>query len=229
MPNEVGRIEELLHALFQAHPWHGIDPSGTTPGVFTAFVEIVPTDTVKYELDKASGHLRLDRPQQYSSICPTLYGFLPQTYCGPAVAARGGERTGIAVEEGDGDPLDICVLTEKPISHGNILVRARPVGGLRMIDANQVDDKIIAVLESDLGYGHLHDLAELPPGVVERLQHDFLSYKQRPGDSAARVTIAEVYDRAEALEVIDRSLLDYRTGFGSPQSRIHELQRLLRG
>jgi inorganic pyrophosphatase len=228
MPRGTSRLEELLHSLFQAHPWHGIEPRGGRPGVFTAFIEIVPTDTVKYELDKASGHLKVDRPQLYSNICPTLYGFIPQTYCGTAVAARCAERTGARAVQGDGDPLDICVLTEKPIAHGNILVRARAIGGLRMIDANQADDKIIAVLESDLHYGHLEDVADCPPAIVDRLQHYFLSYKRRPNDPALPVTIAEVYDRAEALEVIDRSFLDYAAQFGDPGLRIEELEALLK-
>src|SRR5215210_7006500 len=104
-------LEELLARLFQAHPWHGV-PAGTeAPRVVNAYIEIVPTDTVKYELDKPSGHLRVDRPQRFSSLCPTLYGFIPQTYCGERVGQLCSERTGRAQVRGDGDPMDICVLT----------------------------------------------------------------------------------------------------------------------
>ena len=197
--------------LFAAHPWHGVPPETSTPGIFNAYVEIVPTDTVKYELDKASGHLKLDRPQRFSSLCPTLYGFIPQTYCGPRVAERCEERSGDRNMEGDGDPLDICVLTEKTVAHGGIFIRARPIGGLRMIDGNQADDKIIAVLDADVVYGQFKDLSDAPQGLIERLRHYFLSYKKIPGDPAEQVRIAEIYDRAEALETIARSVLDYRS------------------
>jgi inorganic pyrophosphatase len=215
--------------LFQAHPWHGVTPRAPEGEGFNAFIEIVPTDTVKYELDKASGHLRIDRPQRYSSVCPTLYGFIPQSYCGPRTAARCSERTGRSGIEGDCDPIDICVLTEKVISHGNVLVTARPIGGLRMIDGIQADDKIIAVLEADINYGHMRDIADCPPGVLDRLQHYFLTYKQLPGEESRKVTIAEVYDRAEAVEVIERSLVDYSERFGAPEEPVAELRRLIAG
>jgi inorganic pyrophosphatase len=220
---------DLLTTLFQAHPWHGVSARGGAAEVFNAFVEMVPTDTVKYELDKASGHLRIDRPQLFSSNCPTLYGFIPQTYCADSVARRCSERTGVLGIEGDGDPLDICVLTEKVVTHGNLFVNARPIGGLRMIDGSQADDKIISVLESDLSYGHMRDIGDCPSSVVDRLKHYFLSYKQRPDDSARKVSIAEVYDRAEALEMVRRSLADYVDVFGAPEARWEELRRLLRG
>jgi inorganic pyrophosphatase len=204
--------------LVQAHPWHGVSPEAGGSGIFQAFVEIVPTDTVKYELDKVSGHLRIDRPQLFSSFCPTLYGFVPRTYCGDRVAARCSERTGIVDIQGDNDPMDICILTEKSVNHGNLFVRARAIGGLRMIDGTQADDKIIAVLDRDLAYGHLTDVAECPAGVLERLRHYFLNYKQAPDDRLRKVHLAETYGREEALEVIDRSLEDYREKFGAPRS-----------
>ncbi len=123
------------------------------------------------ELDKPSGHLRIDRPQRFSSQSPTLYGFIPQTYCGKRVGQRCSERIGKAGIRGDGDPMDICVLTEKSIAHGNFLLRARPIGGLRMLDGEEADDKIVAVLERDMAYGDLRDIAECPKGLIERLRH----------------------------------------------------------
>src|SRR5690242_17347130 len=129
---DVTALENLFAVLFQAHPWHGISPGPKAPESVTAYIEIVPADDVKFELDKASGHLKVDRPQRYSSLCPTLYGFIPQTYCSTEVARRCGEKTGIELIEGDHDPLDICVLTERTIPHGGFLVRARPIGGLRL-------------------------------------------------------------------------------------------------
>jgi inorganic pyrophosphatase len=215
-------LDQLLRTVFQAHPWHGIEP-GDPAGVVNAFIEIVPTDTVKYELDKPSGHLRIDRPQRYSSQPPTLYGFIPRTYCGKSIGDRAAQRTGLGALLGDHDPLDVCVLTEKSIAYGNFLLRARPIGGLRMIDGNEADDKIVAVLEKDIAFGDLHDIAECPPGLVDRLRHYFLTYKQLPGEPARSVSIAEVYDRVEAVEVIRRSLEDYRTEFGTPAESLAKL------
>ncbi|ATB42325.1 inorganic pyrophosphatase [Cystobacter fuscus] len=201
---------------FQAHPWHGISPGENAPESVTAYIEIVPTDTVKYELDKEAGILRLDRPQRFSSQCPTLYGFIPRTYCDELVARRCAERTGHKDIKGDGDPLDICVLTEKVIPAGALLVRAVPVGGFRMVDGNEADDKIIAVLESDLVYGTFQHVAQLPNALVERLKHYFLTYKQLPSQAKRSVEIVEMYDSAEAHEVIIRSMKDYQRVFGQP-------------
>ncbi len=220
-------LDQLFGTLFQAHPWHGVMPGADAPEVVNAYIELVPTDAVKYELDKATGHLKVDRPQRFSSLCPTPYGFIPQTFCAEAVAARCEERTGRKGILGDGDPLDICVLTERPAAHGAFLVRAVPIGGFRMIDGSEADDKIIAVLEADVTYGHIQDIADAPPGLIDRLRHYFLSYKQLPQEAPRHVEIAAVYDRAEALEVIRRSLQDYRTHYGAPETRIAELRRLL--
>ncbi|WP_224245365.1 inorganic pyrophosphatase [Hyalangium gracile] len=203
---------------FQAHPWHGVSPGADAPERITAYIEIVPTDAVKYELDKETGILRLDRPQQFSSQCPTPYGFIPQTYCGSNVAKRAAERTGYKDIKGDGDPMDVCVLTEKAITSGNLLVHAVPIGGFRMIDGNEADDKIIAVLESDLAYGEIQHMAQAPRAMLDRLKHYFLTYKQIPGEGKRKVEIAEVYDRPEALEVIRRSLKDYQRLYGTGKS-----------
>ncbi|HEX8721349.1 MAG TPA: inorganic pyrophosphatase [Pyrinomonadaceae bacterium] len=231
MAEDEGRLERLLGLMFQAHPWHGIPPGADAPRVVNAYVEIVPTDAVKYELDKASGHLRVDRPQRFSSFPPTLYGFIPQTFCGDRVGelcreALGG---GGGHVRGDGDPMDVCVLTERPAPHGNFVVRAVPVGGLRMVDGNEADDKIIAVLENDVAYGHIEDIGQAPRGLVERLQHYFLTYKQLPQESPRRVEIADVYGREAAHETIRRSFEDYRALYGAPEARVGELRRLLSG
>jgi inorganic pyrophosphatase len=221
-------LERLLALMFQAHPWHGITAGEGAPEVVNAYVEIVPTDAVKYELDKSSGHLRLDRPQRFSSFPPTLYGFIPQTFCGDRVGELCRECLGGSEQiHGDGDPMDICVLTERPAAHASFLVRAKPVGGLRMVDGNEADDKIIAVLEKDVAYGHIEDISEIPRGLVERLQHYFLTYKQLPQESPRRVEIADVYDRDAALETIRRSLEDYRARYGEPENRVAKLRRLL--
>jgi inorganic pyrophosphatase len=99
---------------------------------------------MKYEVDKTSGYLRLDRPQRTSATPPTLYGFIPRMHCDVRVAklSRGATR-------GDGDPLDICVLSERPVVHNEIIVPARVIGGLELNDGGEADDKIIAVIEND--------------------------------------------------------------------------------
>jgi inorganic pyrophosphatase len=200
--------------LFQAHPWHGVTPGPKMPELVNAYIEIVTTDAVKYELDKSSGHLRVDRPQRFSSMSPSLYGFIPQTFCGREVAALCEQRTGRTGIEGDKDPMDICVLSEKAFAHGSFFLHARPIGGLRMIDGNEADDKIIAVLEADLAYGKMLEIGDVPQGLVDRLKHYFLSYKQLPSDTDKKVEIVDVYDRREALDVITRSLRDYEVEFG---------------
>lgn len=198
--------------VHKAHPWHGIPIGEKSPELVTAFIEIVPTDTVKYEIDKQTGYLKIDRPQKYSNIVPALYGFIPKTYCGEQIAQLAQERSGREVTEGDGDPLDICVLCEKIISHGDIICEARPIGGIRLIDKGEADDKIIAVLKGDEVYGSYQDLSELPPNVVERLKHYFLTYKNLPGEPAL-IEIANVYGREEAHEVIRTSVEDYKQSF----------------
>lgn len=198
--------------VHKAHPWHGIPIGEKSPELVTAFIEIVPTDTVKYEIDKQTGYLKIDRPQKYSNIVPALYGFIPKTYCGEQIAQLAQERSGREVTEGDGDPLDICVLCEKIISHGDIICEARPIGGIRLIDKGEADDKIIAVLKGDEVYGSYQDLSELPENVVERLKHYFLTYKNLPGEPAL-IEIANVYGREEAHEVIRTSVEDYKQSF----------------
>lgn len=222
-------LHNLLAKLFKAHPWHGVRPGADAPKVVNAYIEIVPTDAVKYELDKLSGHLRVDRPQRFSSMCPAPYGFIPQTFCGDSVAALCRLRTGRQGIRGDGDPLDICVLTERPAAHGDFFVHALPIGGLRLLDGDEADDKIIAVLEADVTYGGLQDVSDAPAGLIDRLQHYFLSYKQLPQEAPRRIEITEVYNHEEAWEVIRRSVEDYRSSFGAPEARIAGLRRLLSG
>jgi inorganic pyrophosphatase len=199
-------------SAFTAHPWHGVDPHAKH-GAFWVYIEIVPTDTVKYELHKPSGLLHVDRPQRFSSMCPTPYGFIPQTHCMTRVAKLCEERGHGAGLVGDGDPLDACILTEKTLNAGNILLRARPIGGLRMIDKNEVDDKIVMVLEDDLAFGHLREIADCPVAFIDRLRHYFLSYKRTPDSVENPVRIAQVYGAAEAGRVIACSMEDYQASF----------------
>jgi len=184
------------------------------PRGLTSYIEMVQTDAVKYELDKVTGLLKVDRPQKYSNVCPSLYGFVPQTLCAEKVGEYCAERTGRSGIAGDGDPLDICVLTEKPFSHGNILVPAIPIGGLRMIDRNEADDKIVAVLQGDDMYGGWTEITDCPAPLLDRLRHYFLTYKQAPDQAASPCEITDVYGREEAYEVVRRSHEDYLSRFG---------------
>jgi inorganic pyrophosphatase len=211
--SSVQPLWKLLGVLFKHHPWHGISPGDDAPNHVQCFVEVVPTDTMKYEIDKITGYLRVDRPQKYSNFCPALYGFVPQTFCGERVAAFSSEKAGRKLA-GDGDPLDICVLTDRQIGHGNVIVECKPIGGLRMLDRGEADDKIIAVLVADATYGSVNDVSELPEGVVNRLRHYFLTYKQPPGSTTPNCEITHVYGAEEAREVVVRSIDDYQERFG---------------
>ncbi|MBL8794242.1 MAG: inorganic pyrophosphatase [Planctomycetia bacterium] len=210
----------LLGILFKSHPWHGVAIGPDSPEVVTTYIEIVPSDTIKYELDKNTGHLKVDRPQRYSNICPALYGLIPQTYCADLIGEFCAKKTGRKNIRGDGDPLDICVLTEKQITHGDILLKARPIGGFRLLDGDEADDKIIAVLEGDAAFGMYRNLAECPRAVIDRLRHYFLTYKDVPGIEAPKVEITHVYEVAEAHEVIACAQADYRKHFGDIESML---------
>lgn len=205
-------IGRLMGLRYKSHPWHGVEVGPDAPEVIVCFIEMVPTDTVKYEVDKVTGYLRIDRPQKYSNVVPALYGFIPQTYSGPKVAEFAMEKSGLKDIMGDSDPIDICILTEKDITHGDILARVRPIGGFRMIDGNEADDKIVAVLNNDAFYDNYKDISELPDLVTDRLKHYFLTYKDLPGNKA-ETEITHTYGKEEALEVINRSIDDYHEKF----------------
>lgn len=203
--------------LFKAHPWHGIKLwADKEKSILNVYIEIVPENRIKYELDKESGYLKVDRPQKFSNIIPSLYGFLPRTYSDIHSANYTMKRLGREKLVGDRDPVDICVLTEKNIKHGDILLEAIPIGGLRMLDHGEVDDKIIAVLKNDAVYGDIKDVSELPHNVVDRLKHYFLTYKEIPDQNEeSLVEITDIYGREEALEIIRISELDYEDNFSN--------------
>ncbi len=211
--NIMDQIGRLMGLRYKSHPWHGIDIGEKAPDIILSFIEMVPTDTVKYEVDKDSGYLRIDRPQKFSNVIPALYGFIPQTYCGANVAKLSRKALDRKDIIGDADPLDICILTEKNISHGNILVNARPIGGFRMIDGNEADDKIIAVMNNDAVYQNYSDISDLPELVVERLKHYFLTYKDMPGGEKRNAEITHIYGVKDAHEVIVESMKDYHIKF----------------
>ncbi len=193
----------------KSHPWHGVGPGERSPEVITAFIEIVPTDTIKYEIDKESGYLKIDRPQKFSNIVPSLYGFIPQTYCGSGIAALAEKNCHKEVSKGDGDPLDICVLTSHAIAHGDILLQARPIGGFCLLDKGEADDKIIAVLIGDPVYDAYNSIDELPKGVLAKLRHYFLTYKNLPSEPS-NCEIGMEYGQDFAHKVILEAIEDYK-------------------
>ena len=193
---------------WRPHPWHGLETGPDAPEIVTAFIEISPFDFVKYEVEKRTGYLKVDRPQRGSSSPPTLYGLIPKTYCAERVAALSPEVT-----EADGDPLDVCVISERAIDRSEIMMSARVVGGLRMIDNGEADDKIVAVLLDDAVLGEARDISEIPEALIARLEHYFLTYKTLPGEEH-QVEIPEIYGREHALGVVAAAMQDYEDHYG---------------
>lgn len=192
----------------KAHPWHGIPIGAGAPEEVTVFIEIVPRDTVKYEVDKETGYLKIDRPQQYSNVVPANYGFIPQTYCAERIAGLARAKSEIKISDGDGDPLDILVLSEHHIPRGDIILKATPIGGFCLIDSNEADDKIIATLKGDKVFEQYKEIAELPKGILERFEHYFLTYKNLP-DEPSKCEIAYSYGREQSFDVIKAAIADY--------------------
>lgn len=207
---------QTLGLRYKAHPWHGINPGKGAPEVVRCYIEVVPGDEMKYEICKETGYLMIDRPNKYSNVMPALYGFIPQTYSAESMAEFCMERTGLKNLKGDGDPLDICVLTDRNIPRGDLLLDAVVVGGFRMIDGGEADDKIVAVLKDDHTYGDIKDIKDCPPKLIKRIKHYFLTYKEDPDhpEGPKEVDITETYGRKEALEVVRRSFVDYNTHYG---------------
>lgn len=197
---------------FRPHPWHGMVTGPKPPQKVYAFIEITPFDLVKYELDKETGFMMVDRPQLTSSLPPTLYGFIPRTYCSTEVS-----KLMPGAEKGDLDPLDICVLSERPITRGDLLLKVNVIGGLPMLDEGEADDKIIGILQGDGLWGNVEDISQIEPALINRLRHYFSSYKAKPGEPL-HTTVGEAYGRDHAEKVIRAAMQDYVTEFG-----IHEV------
>jgi inorganic pyrophosphatase len=133
---------------------------------------------------------------------------VPRTFCDKHTA-----KLSATADRGDGDPLDICVVTERPINRSEVLVNARVVGGIDVNDGGEADDKIIAVLENDYVWGKAEDITDLPPVLVERLRHYFSTYKMIAGEPT-KLTVERVYGRDHALKVVEASMLDYYEEYG---------------
>lgn len=192
---------------FRPHPWHGLDTGPNPPDHLNAFIEMTPFDLMKYEVDKISGYLMIDRPQRSSAQCPALYGFVPRTWCDERV-----RKLAPGAKRGDRDPVDICVLSERVIARSEVIVRCKLIGGLQMIDGGEADDKLISVLENDHVWGDARDISDVPAVLVERLQHYFLTYKLVPGQRS-KIRIAKVYGRDHARKVVEAAIADYDEAF----------------
>lgn len=193
---------------WRPHPWHGLEVGPDPPRVVTAFIEMAPHDVIKYEVDKETGYLKVDRPQTGSSSPPSLYGFIPRTYCGERVADLCDDA-----DLADGDPLDVCVVSERDIDRSEIVMRVRVIGGFQMIDGDEADDKIVAVLDVDPVWAGVSDISELPAPMVDRLEHYFLTYKTLPGVDV-NVRIPRVYGAEHARSVVTAAIADYEDEFG---------------
>lgn len=193
---------------WRPHPWHGLEAGPDPPSLVNAYIEITPFDMVKYELDKVTGYIHVDRPQRSSSHPPSLYGFIPRTFCGEKICALSPKAS-----KGDGDPLDICVISERPINRSEVILKAKVVGGIQMIDNGEADDKIVAVLANDNLWGEAEDIGDLPAILIERLSHYFSTYKLIPGKEA-KVSIEKIYNREHAHNVVNAALIDYTEKFG---------------
>lgn len=208
---QLNELLKLAGHLFRPNPWHGVKTwDNADKKVLNSYIEITPVDRVKYEIDKETGYLKIDRPQKFSNIIPALYGLIPRTYSAEKSAKFAMEKSGRTGLFGDGDPLDVCVLTDKNIEQGDILVNCIAIGGFRMLDGGEVDDKIIAVLKDDATYGHMKDIKDCPEAILNQLKHYFLTYKEIPQtDKPAKVEITGLYGAEEAHKIIELGIEDY--------------------
>ena len=175
------------------HPWHDVNIGDESPETVVGIIEIPKNSRAKYELDKDSGMLILDRVLYSSINYPENYGFIPQTYCD------------------DNDPLDILVLSQIAIVP-MCLVEAKVIGVMRMLDCGEKDDKIIAVAKNDMSVNHINDITELPPHLVKELRSFFEDYKKLENKT---VIVEDFQGKDIAIEVIKKSITDYTEKFGA--------------
>jgi inorganic pyrophosphatase len=173
------------------HPWHGVSPGKSAPDTVTAVIEIPQGSRCKYEIDKESGLLKLDRIIYSSFYYPVNYGFIPQTY------------------GGDKDPLDILVLTSFPVVPLT-LMNAQVIGVMQMIDGGEADDKIIAVAANDPSIHHYRDVSELPAHFLNELRHFFEEYKALENKT---VIVEDFMNKAKAVEIIEEAIRFYKATF----------------
>lgn len=175
------------------HPWHNVSIGINNPQLVNGIIEIPKNCRAKYELDKESGMLILDRVLYSSINYPANYGFIPQTYCD------------------DDDPLDILVLSQIEIVP-MCIVEAKVIGVMRMLDEGEMDDKIIAVAKNDMSVNHINDIAELPPHLVKELRSFFEDYKKLENKS---VVVEDFQGKETAFKIVKQSMKDYKAKFSN--------------
>ena len=171
--------------------WHNVSPARIKPNDFLAVIEISEGSKMKYELDKETGSLILDRVLYTSTIYPANYGFIPRTFAE------------------DSDPLDVLVLCTESILPMT-LVRCYPIGAIIMTDGNSMDEKIIALPFSDPRYNGYVDISELPDHVFEEMTHFFSVYKKLEHKETA---VSSVVNREDAIEIIEKAMEHYSVQF----------------
>jgi inorganic pyrophosphatase len=173
------------------HPWHQVRHYNEFPNIVPAIIEVPKGSQVKYELDKESGLVKVDRILYSAVHYPANYGFIPQTYCD------------------DDDPLDVLVLGQESI-HPLSIMRARPIGVMKMIDCGEADDKIIAIHEDDPEYNGYRNISELPPHILKILKRFFEDYKVL---EKKQVTIESFLGPDEAKKLIEEARVAYNNKF----------------
>src|ERR1700712_1136275 len=184
---------QLMNKMNVSHPWHGVPYGSHAPRILNAIIEIPQGSRAKYEIDKDSGILKLDRVIYSSFYYPSNYGFIPQTY---------GD---------DKDPLDILVITSLPVVP-MCLMEAKVMGVMQMIDNGEGDDKIIAVAANDPSVNHYNNIEEMPKHFFDELRHFFEEYKRLENKT---VNVQDFGDKTLALKIIEKAMDSYRTHFGS--------------
>ena len=178
--------------IMNKHPWHEVSIGEDAPNIVRSVIEIPKNCRAKYELDKSSGMLILDRVLYSSMYYPANYGFLPQTYCD------------------DKDPLDILVISQAEIVP-MCIVEAKVIGVMHMLDEGEMDDKIIAVAQNDMSVNHIDDISQLPEYWIKELRCFFEDYKKLENKS---VKVEEFQGREVALNVVNQARIDYKEKFG---------------
>lgn len=173
------------------NPWHHVSPGEDLPGIVNGIIEIPRGSRAKYELDKDSGMLRLDRVIYSAMYYPANYGFIPQTYCE------------------DKDPLDILIITQVKVVP-MCLVPAKIIGVMRMLDNGEADDKLIAVSAGDPSVNHIEDISELPPHTIAELRNFFEDYKKLENKT---VQVEEFFGKETALQILQESFEMYKAYF----------------
>lgn len=176
------------------HPWHDIKPGDKVPGEFSTIIEIPLGSNVKYELDKDSGLIRMDRVLYSAVFYPANYGFIPRTLAE------------------DGDPLDVLVLCQEPVQPLTIM-RARAIGLMTMLDGDIPDHKVVAVATDDPEFNGYHQVAEIPQHKLAIIRRFFQDYKQL---EKKRVTVDEIQPAERAHSVITGALQAYKAAYGRP-------------